>query len=684
MKKMIIFLMIPLAFLASQCRQKENEGQKATTQFISKATVDTVMTRLVRQYGETQKARMEKGIGQIAALWTQKDGTEKEFESFCIQYYVDDPAKRDLLFDRIQSNFEALFGRFNMISLDLKRAMHLDIGEMLDIDQIFASYEPAAHFNDDFFDNKIAFITGLNFPFYNLKEKTGLGPKWTRKDWAFARLGDVFTARIPAAISQGLSDALTAADNYISNYNIYMGNLVDDKGETHFPKDMKLISHWNLRDELKANYNKGDEGLFKQNMIYQVMLHIINQDIPDSVINNPGLQWNPFSNKVFRDGKEITATPEPDTRYRYFIDNFDAVRAEDPYTPLYPTYILRAFDQGMEISQPDVENLFTQLCTSPEVKEVAGLIRKRLGRPLMPYDIWYDGFKSRSTLDQAMLDKMTRAKYPNTAAFEKDIPRILTTLGFSPQMATEIASHITVDPARGSGHAWGAQMKGDKAHLRTRIGKEGMDYKGYNIAVHELGHNVEQTISLYMVDYYMMSGVPNTAFTEAYAFTFQAHDLDLLGIRNPNPDKEAYDALDNFWMTYEIMGVSLVDMGVWNWLYDNPNASPEQLKETVVRIAKEVWNRYYADAMGVRDSPILAIYSHMINDPLYLPNYPVGYLIDFQLGQYFKGKDFGKESIRIYSAGRLIPQLWMKNAVGSEISVKPMLEAVDAALKVVK
>ena len=59
------------------------------------------------------------------------------------------------------------------------------------------------------------------------------------------------------------------------------------------------------------------------------------------------------------------------------------------------------------------------------------------------------------------------------------------------------------------------------------VGKEGMDYKGYNIAVHELGHNVEQTITLQDVDHYMMHGVPNTAFTEAWAFVFQKRDLAL-------------------------------------------------------------------------------------------------------------------------------------------------------------
>jgi hypothetical protein len=681
MKKFLPLMLLPLSLLFTQCKEAKKEQG---TRFIPQVTVDSTIARLTTQYGEAAKPRIEKGISQVAALWTEKDGTAKEFETLCQDYFVGDPGKLNLLFTRLSNNWESLFGHFNMISLDLKRAMHLDIGEMLNVDEIFGAYEPGNHFNDDFFNNKIAYVTAMNFPFYTLKEKEELGPRWTREEWAYVRMGDMFTSRVPAEASQKVSDALTAADNYISNYNIWVGNLVDDQMKTHFAKDMKLISHWNLRDELKANYNQGEEGALKQKMIYQVMLRIINQDIPDSVINNPGIQWNPFTNKIYKDGKEISSVAEPDTRYQIFLNNFAALKGIDAYTPMYPSYVLRAFDAGMELPEDQVEKLFTDLCSSPEVKQVAALIAKRLGRPLQPYDIWYDGFKARSSMDQAKLDQITKAKYPNTQAFEADIPNILMKLGFKPDKAKEIASHITVDPARGSGHAWGAQMKGDKAHLRTRIGKEGMDYKGYNIAVHELGHNVEQTISLYFVDYYTMSGVPNTAFTEAYAFTFQKHDLELLGMKDTDPNKDAMAALDNFWAAYEIMGVSLVDMKVWKWLYENPNATKEQLKETVVKSAIDVWNQYYSGAFGVKDTPILAIYSHMIDNPLYLANYPVGHLIDFQLDGFFRGKNFADESLRIYSQGRLIPQIWMKGAVGEEISIQPLVKATDEALKVVK
>jgi oligoendopeptidase F len=132
------------------------------------------------------------------------------------------------------------------------------------------------------------------------------------------------------------------------------------------------------------------------------------------------------------------------------------------------------------------------------------------------------------------------------------------------------------------------------------------------------------------------------------------------------------------------MGVSLVDMKAWQWLYDHPDADAKQLKEAVVGIAKEVWNQYYAPVFGSNDEVILAIYSHMIDSPLYLSAYPIGHLIEFQLSGYFKDKPFAAEVERIYKLGRLTPQVWMKQAVGSEISSKTMIDAATEALKVVK
>jgi len=679
MKKFFLLLCIPLALTFSQC----NRGGKlkiTTMGSIKQVTIDSTINNLIAKYGDKEKERITKGVNQAAALWIKTDGKNKDFQDFCMQNFAGDTNSLNALFNRLQVNFEVIFGNFNRIGLDLKRPLHIDEGEMIPVDDIFGAYDPFSHLNDDFFNNKIAFVTILNFPFYTLKEKIELGPKWSRKQWAYARLGDMYTSRVPADVLQKFSDELTSADMYISEYNIYMGNLVDDKNNTYFPKDMKLISHWGLRDELKANY-QGENGLTKQKMIYQVMLRIIAQEIPDSAINNPNLQWNPYANKLFKNGKEIGFKPEDDVRYGKMLGLFNAIQGIDKYNPQYPTYIQRAFEQGMEMPQPEVEKLFIEFISSPEVKQVAKLISSRLNRKLEPFDIWYDGFKPRSSISEDELTAKVQAKYKSVLDYQKDFPNILVKLNFSKEKADFIASKIVVDPARGSGHAWGTMMKGDVSHLRARFPKEGWNYKGYNIATHEFGHNVEQTLSMYDVDYYSLAGVPNTGFTEALAFIFQKRDLELLGIANPDPNKEYYQTLDNFWSCYEIMGVSLVDMNTWKWLYDHPYATKKELKEAVINNAKEVWNKYYADVFGVKDCPILAIYSHMIDNPLYLSNYPVGQLIQFQIEEYIKGKNFGDEVIRIFTYGRTIPEVWMQHAVGAPISIKPMMTATDEALK---
>ncbi len=683
MRKALLFLALPVIMLAAGCNKPSGTGMETKSAFISQATIDKVVKKLGDSLGETAKPRIERGVKQAASLWEKQDGDQDAFTTFCLGNFIADTAKLDVLFKKLQRSNEILYGNFNKMGMDLRVPVDLSGDELTPIDEMFASYSPSSHLTDDLFANKIAFVTILNFPFYSLSEKTELGSKWSRRDWAYARMGDAFTSRVPAVLNQQVNEALTKADLYISEYNIMMDKLVDASGKTYFPEGMKLITHWGLRDELKSHYGQAD-GLDKQKMVYSVMKRIIDQSIPEMVINNAAYQWNPADNKVIKDGKDVTFTPEPDRRYEMLLNNFKAIHATDAYYPALPTYSQRAFEQSMEIPEQDVEKLFTSLITSPEIKQVAELIKKRLGRNLEPFDIWYDGFKARSGLNEDDLTAKTQKLYPTPVAFEKDMPNMLKKLGWSAERASYIASKVQVDPARGSGHAAGALLKGDKARLRTRIAEKGMNYKGYNIAVHEFGHNVEQTVDLYDIDYYMLQGVPNTSFTEALAFLFQKRDLFLLGINDNNPDKENLASLDAVWSCYEIMGVSLLDMKVWKWMYANPDATPAQLKEAVITMAKEVWNNYYAPVLGSKDEPILAIYSHMIDNPLYLPNYPVGHLIDFQVDGFVKGKNFASEVDRMYTLGRLTPQAWMQGAVGNPIAIEPMLKAVDEALKVIK
>lgn len=673
-----------ITFISCNTNQSPKTTDMHNNSFITEKQADEVISALKDSLGTSAEFRIERGVRQVANLWREADGTPEEFATFCKKNFAADDAQLEKLFNTLERNFEVFDGYFHKMDVELKKPLQLEGDEITPVDMMFGSYDATSHLNDDLYNNKIAFLTALNFPFYSLQEKTEDGEKWSRKEWAYARMGDRFIARVPADIQQKISKTLTEADAYISDYNIYMGKLRNDNGEQLFPDEMKLISHWGLRDELKSNYADTVNGLEKQRMVYAVMKRIIDQSIPQQVVNNDKYAWNPISNKLMENNAEVSISSEPDTRYQIFLDNFHAMRQLDNYYTHYPTQISRAFDATMEIPRKDVETLFKNLLSSSQVKEVAAFIEARLGRKLEPFDIWYNGFKSRGGIPEDQLTAITSKKYPNPKALETDLPNILTKLGWTPEKAREISSLIVVDPSRGAGHAWGATMRNDVSRLRTRIGANGMDYKGYNIAVHEFGHNVEQTITMNDVDYYTLTGVPNTAFTEAVAFLFQKRDLELLGLKNPNPEDEFYLALDNFWSSYEIMGVSLVDIQVWEWLYANPNATPAQLKDAVMAAAKDVWNTYYAGILGGKDETLLGIYSHMIDYPLYLPNYPMGHLIDFQIGQQVRGKNLADEMDRMYTQGRIIPQLWMKNAVGSGISIDPLLSATSEALGALK
>jgi len=654
-----------------------------STNYIDQKTIETVQKTLLKKHGDQNRFRIERGVKQTSLFWTKEDGNRDEFLAFCQKYFISSPEVLESNFKRLETFSEVINGYYTEMILDLRRPLDLDWGEIMPIDMVFGQYNPASHVSEDFFKNKIAFIVLLNFPHYSLDELIIKGEIWNRREWAYARTGNQFSSRTPAMINQKISNIMTQSDTYIAQYNIFMGKLIDEQMKSYFPEKLKLITHWGIRDELKSRY-KDPQGLFKQKMIYKVMERIIKQEIPEKVINNASLQWNPFSNKVYKNGKEVAAGPEPDTRYQNLLDVFKAIRMADQHNPFIPNFIKRRFESNREIPEAEVETLFKELLSSKEVKKVTRLIRRRLKRRLHAFDIWYPGFKSLTKIPEEELDKIVSKKYPNTQAFETGIEEILVKLGWTKERAKFIAGKIQVDASRGAGHAAGAAMKTAKSRLRTRVPKGGMNYKGFNIAVHELGHTVEQTLTLHDVDYYALNGVPNAAFTECFAYIFQDRDLDILGIKRDKTHEHHLKTLDIFWNAYEIMGVSLVDMKAWNWMYQHPDATPAQLKAAIISIAKEIWNKYYAPVFRIKDQPILAIYSHMIAYPLYLPDYAIGHIIQFQIEDWMKDKNIAQEMERLCATGNIIPQLWMKKAVGSKISVKPLLKAVNQALKYIK
>ena len=636
--------------------------------------------------------RLSRGLRQIAAYWQAQDGDREVFEDFVRANFAGDQGSLDALFDRFQRLLEQLDGHMHEIGREFRQQADLDLGPILPLDEISAGYDPGAHIADDFFENKLAFIVLLNFPLTTLDQRITEGPKWTRRQWAEVRLAQRFSKRIPAAVQLGIAHAAAEADTYISQYNIWMHHVVSNTGERLFPPRLRLLSHWSLRDEIKASYEDRRNGLAKQRVIQQIMERIITQTIPHVVIDNPAVDWNPFTNEVSPSAvsdseapktarNAISSEPESDRRYAMLLKTFHASRKADPYSPTAPTLMARRFDEDREIPEAQAQAMLEKVVGSPLAARVGNLIQERLGRPLEPFDIWYNGFRQPSRYTEAQLDEIVSKRYPAPQSYQKDIPRLLLKLGFSAQRAQYLADHIVVDPARGAGHAMGAEMRTEKSHLRTRVDKTGMNYKSFNVAAHEMGHNVEQTLSLNDVDYHLLRGVPNTAFTEAFAFIFQGKDLHLLDMDVPDPQADALKALNAFWGTYEISGVALVDMAVWHWMYAHPEASPSELKNAVADIAKTIWNRYYARVFEREDVLLLGVYSHMIDAFLYLPDYPIGHMIAHQIEEQMKkAKSIGREFERMAVMGRVTPDVWMKHATGSPVGPEALLSATEKAL----
>lgn len=662
-----------------------------------KASATKVERELVAQYGEAQRSRIQRGLTQVGQFWRPEDGDAATCEAFVRQNFAGTQEALDALFSRFEHLMEKLNGHLTELRYEFRLQADLDRGPILPVDEAFAAYELGAHVTDDFFANKLAFMVLLNFPLCNLDQCLAEGETWSRRQWAEVRLAQQFSKRIPASVQQGFSDAVSEADIYISQYNICMHHILDEKGKRLFPAKLRLSSHWGLRDEIKAQYNNGTNGLVRQRLIQKILEKVIDQSIPAAVINNPLVDWTPASNEVRPSTvSDIEADPsckkravnnvaEPDTRYAKWLKIFQACRKVDPYSPTAPTLIARRFEEDRQMSEARVKAMLEQMLTSPLLAEVARLIEKRIGRPLEPFDIWYEGFRPPLKHSQEKLDAMVKAKYPTPEALREGLPEILLKLGFTPERAAFLKENIVVQNGRGSGHAMGGAMRGQPSRMRVRFDRDGLLFNNFNVAMHELGHNVEQTFSLNLIDHTLLQGVPNTAFTEGFAMFLQGYDLEMLGLAKPDAMSEALETVNTFWATCEIAIMGLCDMAVWHWLYEHPEATPAELKAATLEIARNLWNTYYAPIIGHRDCILPGVYSHMIHCVLYVPDYPVGHLIAFQIAEQMKRAGaIGPEFERMTKMGNVLPDLWMKHATGAPVGPDALLNATRQALDTIK
>ena len=109
----------------------------------------------------------------------KEDGSPAQFTEFVKKYYISDPVQRERVFHKISNYFESISGNSVEITLDLRKVLDEAAGEIDEIDRMFGNYSVGSHLSDDLYNNKIAFVIGLNFPYFSLEEKEKLGPDGT-------------------------------------------------------------------------------------------------------------------------------------------------------------------------------------------------------------------------------------------------------------------------------------------------------------------------------------------------------------------------------------------------------------------------------------------------------------------------------------------------------------------------
>ncbi|MGE5383762.1 MAG: hypothetical protein ACM3PX_10080, partial [Omnitrophica WOR_2 bacterium] len=105
MYKKSLFAILTLAFLAGNLFSIKAfaGGEKAN---IDKSTMEKVKSILINKYGEDAKFRIERGVQQAGSLWRDTDGSAEDFQTFCVDNFVNDEVALDRLYTKLEHSFE--------------------------------------------------------------------------------------------------------------------------------------------------------------------------------------------------------------------------------------------------------------------------------------------------------------------------------------------------------------------------------------------------------------------------------------------------------------------------------------------------------------------------------------------------------------------------------------------------
>lgn len=628
---------------------------------------------LVEMHGPDIEVRARAGTDRTAALWRPDDGDQDAYVAFCRDYFVADEADLPTLVDRLETALEQVGGHLYEMRRTLRRWSDLRGEPFGRVDDLLATFDPAPDLSDQYWRQKVAFVARLNLERPDLDTMLECGGEWSADDWARVRVSRAFGPRIPADVADMARELGFKSSKFVSDFHVPVGTLVDEHGQRWFDADRKLIAHWLIREEIRAAYAV-DGGVARQRALMWVMRRHIDGTIPRAVMESTADgDWNAADNTI--GGGDCGEVIGP-VRYEHWCDNVRVARALDEHHDEHPSALRRKFDLEREIPEDEVVRQLETLLEAPARAGISELMRRRLDRPLEPQDIYFDELAEPT--DATTLDAAVKARFGDHRGLELALPEVLEQLGWSRGDAEFLGRRVRVEIARGAGHAMRPALPEYGAWLRTNSLEHELGWDGFDTAMHELGHNLEQLCSTHFVPRPALRGVPNTACTEAFAFLYQGLAAKVLELPEGDDDTAADMACcERLLEAAQIAGPALLEIHVWRWIYEHPDATPEDIRDTVLQVADDLWNRYYAEHLGPDPYAILGTYQHMVGYPLYLADYALGHIISHQIIQHMVGRDLASETRRICSIGTLTPDAWMRRAVGSGIDAHVL--ASDAA-----
>lgn len=640
--------------------------------------IDATSAALIERHGREEAGRIRRGVSRVAQRWGSSDGPAEEFSRFCQDFYIAKPEERQRLLARLETVITSTHGHLREITRDAGQWAEFAGDRIEGVDELLAAFNPAPGLAEQLYAQRIAFLLLLNFETPTLETMQRDGPGWSMDQWVAARLTRGLPPRIPGDVQIAVTRKYSAAKQWIYSMHPHVGSTVDADGERLYDPGTTLLPHWKIRDEAIHAYDTSG-ALARQRALMWCMRRFIDGTLPKVLLErDPDGPWDPRANTI---GGQPVGETIGLVRYEHWLELFHAEQLYDPYYPEYPTALARSWELDREIPPERAEAILVDLLRAPVRKHLYAFVQARLGRPLEPHDVYFSTPFEQAPAEE--LDAAVARRFQSIDDFGRQLPVILREIGFSDTEADWLAGRIRVERSRDAGHCSPPGLPEYGPWLTTSLNRGQFDFGAYATATHELGHAVESAVSVPRAPRPALRGVPGSCAVEAVANVFCDTRFRLVGVKLSTEDIDPLDqmTIESMLSSCQMAGPGLLELRVWRWLYAHPDATAAQLRDAVLQIAGDIWSEFYEPYFGPDPYYLPAAYQHMIGYPLYLANYVLSDIALQQMRAHVRGKDLAAELLRMYTIGRLTPDIWMERAVGAPLSAEPFLRDANRVLR---